>query len=295
MNREIPFLFASDLDGTLLPNTGKLPDLGCLERTWDLLLALHEAGCPVCYVTGRHLFLARQGASVFRLPLPTWWVCNVGTEIYERNGRPDSAWRQRLGPPLNQVALKAVLCTIPHLVQQEAPKQGPHKLSFYFPEPASWDLQQEILGRLRPVAEDLQLVASVEDISGRGLLDIIPAGAGKAQAVRYLAERCRKSATQVFFAGDSGNDLDVLLSGVNGTLVGNATPEVVQEVRRLQALREGARVFVAGAYYGDGILEGLAHYGLWPMGMDGQRDGRPDPPAAIGGFEPDLFPALRKN
>lgn len=260
------FLFASDLDGTLLPNTGRLPDLGCLERTWKLLNALHEAGYPLCYVTGRHLFLARQGAAVYRLPPPTWWVCSVGTEIYDRDGKPDPHWQERLGPPLDRAALRKVLRDIPRLVPQEAPKQGGHKLSFYYPEPPPEELRREIAERLDEAAGGLRLVASVEDMTGRGLLDVIPANAGKARAVRYLAESYALPVRRVFFAGDSGNDLDVLLSGVCGTLVGNAASEVLEEALRLATEREDARLYAARAYYGDGIIEGLRHYGFWRPG-----------------------------
>ena len=263
MTDGVPFLFATDLDGTLLPNTGKHAATGCLERTQALLNELRERGCPICFVTGRYLFLAKHGASVFRLARPDWWVCNVGTEIYHQDGTPDSVWLRRLGPELDRNALSLALQAIPKMAPQEGRKQGPHKFSWYYPEPASWALQLEILECIRAVREDLQLVGSVEESSGRALLDILPAAAGKAKAVAYLAEQHGVPPHRTFFAGDSGNDLDVVLSGVRGLLVGN-TPEALKErARRLAAERKGAELYCAEAYYGDGILEGLRYYGLW--------------------------------
>jgi HAD superfamily hydrolase (TIGR01484 family) len=264
MSGAVPFLFAADLDGTLLPNTGKRPEPGCLERTRELLLALHGQGCPVCYVTGRHLSLARRGAGVFRLPLPTWWICNVGTEIHDRNGAADTEWSERLGAELDHRALRRALAGIPRLALQETAKQGPYKLSFYYPEPVSGYLWADIMERAAAVREGLQLVASVEESSGRALLDLIPAAAGKAHAVRHVADRYGFSGERLFFAGDSGNDLDVLLSGGCGALMGNAPREVLVQARRLEAARKGARLYAAEAYYGDGVIEGLHHYGLWP-------------------------------
>lgn len=258
------FLFAADLDGTLLPNTNQSPDPGCTERTRELLQGLRAQGHPVCFVTGRHLFLAQRGVDTFRLSPPDWWVCNVGTEIYDRQGKEDTEWRRRLGPELDRSALRRALYGIPQLTPQEFPKQGAHKFSFYYPKPASRDLQADILERVAASRGGLQLVASVEESSGRALLDLIPATAGKAQVVEYLAWRHGLALDRVFFAGDSGNDFDVLLSGACGTLVGNALPEVRDQVRRLAVSRSEAHLYIAGSYYGDGVIEGLRHYGLWP-------------------------------
>lgn len=264
MTAGFPFLFASDLDGTLLPNTGKLPDPGCLERTQALLQDLLEADCPVCVVSGRYLALAKQGQAVFRLPQPTWWICNVGTEVYDRTGTVDRDWQCRLGPPLDCEALRRALYKIARLAPQERPKQGPHKFSFYYPEPISRELRTEITHRIRAVRNDLQLIVSVEESSGRALLDVIPANAGKAHALWYVAERYGLDGDRVFFAGDSGNDLDALLSGVCGVLVGNTPEDVRTQAEEERKRREDARLFVANAFYGDGIIEGLRHYGLWP-------------------------------
>jgi sucrose-6F-phosphate phosphohydrolase len=264
MTGGVPFLFASDLDGTLLPNTGKVPDAGCLERTQALLHDLLEAECPVCVVSGRYLALAKQGQAVFRLPQPTWWICNVGTEIYDHTGTHDREWQERLGPPLDREALRRSLNNIARLAPQESQKQGPHKFSFYYPEPLSRELQAEILYRVREVRKDLQMIVSMEESSRRMLLDIIPANAGKSHALWYVAERYGLAGDRIFFAGDSGNDLDAVLSGVCGVLVGNTPHEVRSEAAERQRRHEDAKVFVATAYYGDGIIEGLSHYGLWP-------------------------------
>jgi hypothetical protein len=65
------------------------------------------------------------------------------------------------------------------------------------------------------------------------------------------------------FAGDSGNDLDVLLSDIPAVLVANADAEV----RSLAAGAHKDTLYIArGDYlgmngnYSAGILEGVAHY-----------------------------------
>jgi sucrose-6F-phosphate phosphohydrolase len=261
-----PLLFAADLDGTLLPNTERKAAEGCVERTRALLRDLLGAGCPVCYITGRHLSLAREGIGGFGLAPPSFWVCNVGTEIYDTMGVVDRGWTVSLGPAFEHMLMYAELDGIRGLEPQEDAKQGPHKFSLYCREPASAQLRAEILERMLALRGDLRLVHSVEEASGRGLLDVIPIQAGKAAALHYLADRHGIPYPRVFFAGDSGNDFDALLSGVCGTLVGNAPRAVREEAARLQAESTGARLHLARAFYGDGILEGMRRFKLLAEG-----------------------------
>lgn len=273
--RAAPFLFASDLDGTLLPNTSLPPAPGCLERTRILLEALREAGCPICFVSGRYFALARKGLASFGLPAPTWWICNVGTEIYDASGRLDQNWQRRLGPPLDQGALWRVLAEISGLRPQEPEKQGPHKFSLYYPGAPDERLQRDILSRVREVDVHLMLVASVEESTGLALLDVLPVGAGKAKALGHVAGVYRLGPDRVFFAGDSGNDLDVFEQGCCGTLVGNTPAQVLEHASSIRAREPEARIFIAQARYGDGIIEALGHYGLWPRPRAGLPEGKP--------------------
>lgn len=263
MSTKPPFLFAADLDGTLLPNTGKPPAPGCLERTRNLLQDLREWGVPVCFVTGRYLALARKGHGLFRLPPPTWWICNVGTEIYDEACKPNPDWESLLGAALDRSALRRALAGIPRLTEQESCKHGRHKFSLYYPEPASPALQATVLGSVGGARQGLRLIASVEQSTGRALLDIVPANSGKRHAVEYIACRYGLPAERVFFAGDSGNDLDILLSGVCGVLVGNTPDEVRAETLEMAQRAPATQIYFAEANYGDGVIEGLRHYGFW--------------------------------
>lgn len=262
MNAPEPFLFASDLDGTLLPNAAKRAADGCLERTRALLDVLRRWGCPVAYVSGRHFSLARGGQRTFRLPSPDYWVCNVGTEIYDAAGRPDQDWSRSLGPNFDRLQMLGALRSVPHLTSQEAAKQGPHKLSFFYPQPANPTLKVQILDSLKRLRSDLRLIDSVEESSGRALLDIVPEAAGKAPALHYLARKHGMSDDRVFFAGVSANDLDALASGVCGDLVGNAPDAVRDSAARLKAAMPQARIYLSEQFYGDGVIEALKAYQL---------------------------------
>jgi sucrose-6-phosphatase len=70
------------------------------------------------------------------------------------------------------------------------------------------------------------------------------------------------------FAGDSGNDLEVLVSPVRSILVANAHPEVREmAVAQSRELDLADRLYCAqgnwrglNGNYGAGILEGVAHF-----------------------------------
>jgi HAD superfamily hydrolase (TIGR01484 family) len=160
------------------------------------------------------------------------------------------------------MAMENALSRIRGLRRQEWGKLGPHKFSLYFQGQASAELLAQIMDRLRRLRTDLRLIHSVEEVTGRALIDILPLAAGKAAALRYLAQRISVSLDRTFFAGDSNNDLDALVCGVCGTLVGNALDEVKASTRALAATTPEARLYVADAYYGDGVIEGLRHYAL---------------------------------
>jgi len=56
-------------------------------------------------------------------------------------------------------------------------------------------------------------------------------------------------------AGDSGNDIEMLIGDTRAIVVGNYSPE-------LASLREQEQIYFAEGHYAAGIIEGLNHYGL---------------------------------
>ena len=97
---------------------------------------------------------------------------------------------------------------------------------------------------------------------------MLPASATKYHAVEFLIEMLGLSLDHTVFAGDSGNDLPVLVSRIHSVLVGNASTAVREEAERLASQQgtESALYFAKGNFmgmngnYSAGILEGLAHY-----------------------------------
>jgi hypothetical protein len=101
-----------------------------------------------------------------------------------------------------------------------------------------------------------------------GLLDVLPASASKYHALRFLQSLLDWTEEDILFAGDSGNDLEVLGSALPAIIVANADETIRAEARRR---REGHAGHTRHLYcargglgmngnYSAGILEGVAHF-----------------------------------
>jgi sucrose-6F-phosphate phosphohydrolase len=266
-------LVCSDLDRTLVPN-GEQEESPGARALFRAFAARPEV--LLCYVSGRHLSLVEQAIHEYQLPRPDYVVGDVGTTLYQagRGNRWSQVddwhaalaadWRGRTPDELRQV-----LASLNVLRLQEAEKQNELKLSFYLPLDADLaSLQAGIEERLAGAGVDATQVYSIDEAASIGLLDILPARAGKLAAIRYLSDRLGFGSGNTVFCGDSGNDLDVLASALPGVLVANATEEVRMAALELSAanrnddclyLARGGFLGLNGNYSA-GVLEGIAHY-----------------------------------
>lgn len=259
-------LLASDLDGTLIPPARVSTDAGVAE----LRQAVERAReLSVAYVTGRSLPLAMEGIQRYRLPAPGVLVCDVGTSVFvaeEGEWMPDPAYRALMLEALGGAGpgdARAALRELEGLELQEEANQTDFKLSYYTPGDARGEeLAAAARDRLGQVGR-FNVVHSVDPVTGRGLLDVLPAGVAKDVALRYLHDRSGVAEKSLVYAGDSGNDLAAMLSGFNVVVVGNAT-EALKETVRAQAETRGLteRVHFAEAWYAAGVLEGCRRFGI---------------------------------
>lgn len=263
-----PILLATDLDRTLLPN-GKHPESPLARSRFRQFVARPEL--TLVYVTGRDRELVREAIADYDLPQPHFVIADVGTSLYEiDNGdwhlRDD--WQQRLMTKWHDcdaAQLAATLESISGLRMQEVSKQSALKLSYYAPALDNpGELLAQVRERLASTGADTYLVWSVDETTNTGLLDVLPAGAGKLTALDYLREQLGIAIDKTIFAGDSGNDMEVLVSDIPSVLVANA-----DEVVRAEALARGdhntlylAKGGLAGmnGCYSAGILEGVIHF-----------------------------------
>ncbi|ADH86342.1 HAD family hydrolase [Desulfurivibrio alkaliphilus] len=295
-------LLCSDLDRTILPN-GAQPES---SQARPLLHALaRRPEVTLAYVSGRHRDLLAAAVAEYGIPLPDYAIGDVGTTIYRvgaRGWQEWLAWHEEIsadwqGLDSRELAglLEPVLAHRPGVRLQEPEKQNRCKLSYY--TPAQWPSatapgpgpsrhhsaaevaggiadqdREELLAligaRLEQAGLRARLVWSVDEERNLGLLDVLPATAGKLAAIRFLMRQLGFARHNTVFSGDSGNDLDVLTSELNTVLVANAPPEVraealarVKKAGRPQTLYCAAGGFMGmNGNYAAGVLEGVAHF-----------------------------------
>jgi len=266
-------LICTDLDRTLIPN-GPEPESPHAREHLGKLVA-HEGVC-LAFVSGRHRKLVEQAITEYSLPVPDFVIGDVGTTIY-RVGRKhlwqaDQTWEETIIQDwggLQHADLAKLLADLPALRLQEQEKQNRCKLSYYLPLGGDTDeLAADIESRLQAAGVRARSIFSIDEPARTGLLDILPLGASKFHAVTALIDKQGFDLEHTVFCGDSGNDLEVLISPVPAVLVGNASQDI-----RSQALDEAKRegmengLYIArgdwqgmNGNYAAGMLEGIAHY-----------------------------------
>jgi sucrose-6F-phosphate phosphohydrolase len=265
-------LLCTDLDRTLLPN-GAEPESPLARQRFDRLAARPEVN--LVYVTGRHRELVQEAIAAYTLPRPDFVIGDVGTTIYQLdsgNWQPWHEWEQEISGDwsgMNAGDLKLLFHDLPPLRLQERSKQNRFKLSYYVPLHADREaLLREMNSRLNESSAQANLIWSVDEPVATGLLDVLPASATKLHALEFLMQRRGFTLQQTLFAGDSGNDLQVLCSPLHSVLVANAAPEVRDQACRLAKENgTGDALYLArgnflgmNGNYSAGILEGVDHF-----------------------------------
>lgn len=269
MNR---LLLCTDLDRTLLPNGPQRESKSARERF--RLLAEHE-GVKLVYVTGRHLALVDKAIRNYSIPQPDFIVADVGSSIYQletRHWQLWDAWEQAISKDWggrNNAELHQLLIGFRDLRLQEHSKQNVHKLSYYVPLYVNHsELIARMQERLQEHNVDANLIWSVDDPANIGLLDVLPASAGKRHAIEFVMHQLGYGLKETVFAGDSGNDIEVIASPIQSVIVANASDSVRKAaIRQARINQQTESVYMArGDYlgmngcYSAGILEGVAHY-----------------------------------
>jgi len=261
-------LLATDLDRTLMPNGSQAESP--LARPLFRRLA-KRSEISLAYVTGRHPALVEAAIAEYALPRPAYVIADVGASIYRLDA---DAWTLRQDwvdvisaawSGLDHARLAALLQDISDLRLQEVSKQGVFKLSYYaapLTDPA--DLLQRVRERLAPSGAEVNLIWSIDETRATGLLDILPATASKLHALEFLRARLGIELQKTMFAGDSGNDMAVLVSDIPSLLVANAQDAVRAEATA-RANPAALYLAVGGLFgmngnYSAGILEGLVHF-----------------------------------
>jgi len=265
-------LICSDLDRTIIPN-GYQEESAHARAVFRLLA--EQSNISLAYVSGRDKKLILDAIEEFYLPLPDYAIGDVGTALYRvinGNWQLSADWNGEIGQEwkgLGRGKLSEFLEDMEEIRLQEPERQKQYKASYYTDQ--NTDHQQlidNIRGLLAEKGVRAGIIWSVDEISTNGLLDIIPPRANKLHAVQFLMQQEHFPEDRTVFAGDSGNDLDVLTSGLQSILVKNSTEDIRKEaLKRLSEKDLTNRLYLPqGNFFGmngnyaAGVMEGLAHF-----------------------------------
>lgn len=267
-------LLCSDLDRTLIPN-GADPESPQARPVFTHLTA--HPKLRLAYVSGRDKRLVEEAIKEFDLPEPDFVIGDVGTTLYHLVGGRwlfNEAWQDEIGKDWHhhdRDDITALLADMEdddfHL--QDPRKQARFKISYFTsPEDDPQALKEAITTRLDGDGIAVNLIWSRDEAEKRGLLDILPRRANKLAAIRFLMQAEHLDESSVVFAGDSGNDLDALTSGMPAILVHNAADDV-RQTALAEMSHKGMpdRLYPAtggwkgmNGNYSAGVLEGVVHF-----------------------------------
>ncbi len=265
------YLF-TDMDRTIIPNGVEPESINArpLLRKW----CAHDDTFLI-YVSGRNKEQVQDAIQQFDLPKPDYVIGDVGTSIFHvtnNNWTLDSKWQKKINDSWMRENLATYSMQFANRANwklQEQEKQSNYKISYYVPlEQVVDDLVKQFRSEINQTALKCNIVFSIDDNAHMGLLDILPFGVDKLQAIQFLRQDMHVAAEHCFFAGDSGNDLSVLSSDLQGILVANAS-NVIRREAIVQAKQNGfeSQLFCAkgdwlnmNGNYAAGVLEGLAYF-----------------------------------
>ncbi len=268
--KNAPLLLCTDLDRTLIPN-GDHPESPRAREQFNNLVSQDHV--TLTYVTGRYQQLVKQGIEKYGLPVPAYVIADAGASIYQLDSGVWSSWAHwehelcQSWKHTTHMDLYSLFRDLAPLRIQELEKQNMFKLSYYLPLQCEQDtLEREMYARIQAAGISAVLVWSVDEPAATGLLDVMPERANKQYAIEFLMQRLGFGLENTVFAGDSGNDLPVLVGPIKAILVANASEDVRQTVLQEAVTQPDALYLAQGGFngmngnYSAGILEGVAHY-----------------------------------
>jgi HAD superfamily hydrolase (TIGR01484 family) len=233
-------VLATDLDGTFLGGTARAREA----------LTKHFRDDPdrrLLFVTGRSSRSVTELVAAGTLPRPDAMICDVGTFVANADGTPyegevmddlRATWADRSD------AVRNAFADLRGLRLQEY--FGPHRVSFYYDDATS-------LPEAHARAEALGCDGLASD---NRFFDVLPRGVNKGSTLMRLMQQWQMPTESVLVAGDTLNDLAMLVSGYPAVAVGNA------ESALLSKLPESASIVRAKAHGCEGIVEALRHFGV---------------------------------
>lgn len=239
-------VLATDLDGTFLGGSDADRD-----RLYDWVRD-HRDSVGLIFVTGRDPQFIGDLCASGRVPTPDYVVGDVGTTI--AHVEPDGTIA-----PIAPLEADIAATWDDRGAQVRARLDGLAGLTLQpteFRYRVSYDMEPEHFDdtALRIVSQ----IGADALISDNRFFDVLPRGVSKGPSLLRLIDHLRIARTRVLAAGDTLNDLSMLVAGTPAVAVGGA------EQPLLDALPDTAPVYRAQAIGAAGILEAIHALGLHP-------------------------------
>ena len=257
-----------DLDRTLIPN-GPSVDDGSLPL---LKASLDNHHIIPIFVTARHIDSIYHAIKRYSLPQPHAIIAQVGSRIYLPNNNGNfkemQKWKHHItqhNPHWDPTPLSALHHIFPQLTLQDPLDCHTHKVSYNLCILQDIAQFKDILTRTvsKMTNGECEIIISQDLNSQKGYVDILPRGVTKKSALDFLSRTLAMSHKNLIFAGDSENDLSILLSQYQTVVVANALSslkEVIAQTKSSHLHFEASPFGEFNGNYSSGILQGLAYF-----------------------------------
>ncbi|MEM0987862.1 MAG: HAD family hydrolase [Pseudomonadota bacterium] len=246
---ERDFVLATDLDGTFLG--GSEADRQRLYRSIERL----RDRIGLIFVTGRDPEFIAHLCDGTDVPWPDYAIGDVGTTIAQIYPvatdpvRPIQLLEDDIAARWANKgdAVRRALDGHPGLTLQST--EFRYRVS-YDMNPASYCAS----------AEDKVAGLGLDSlISDKRFFDVLPAGVSKGPSITRLIRHLGIASDRVLVAGDTLNDLSMLLTGMKGVAVGGSEAALIDQVRG------NSNVYLANTSGAGGIIEAIADFSLFPV------------------------------
>jgi len=237
----------SDLDQNLLGDTTSLEQL-------VKLLKQHRKSTKFAIATGRRLDSALKVLRKYRIPEPDILITSSGTEIYYAPKlNDDYRWARHIDYHWAPRQVKEVIADLPGIKLQPRSEQSRYKISYYIDPDVAPPLEE-----INSLLHQSELSVNINLAFGQ-FFDVTPIRASKGMALRYVAERWQIPLEQIFVAGGSGADEDMMRGNTLAAVVANRHHE------ELSQLEDMEKIYFAQAPFAAGIIEALEHYQFFEL------------------------------